>query len=102
MSASDAFTTHWWFHLPNLAMAALIYTLIGRYVLELVFRGREVVILSVFRSVTDPIVRLVRAITPAVVPSGLVIVFAVVWLMAGRMLWFLTAVAFGMRASAGV
>lgn len=102
MTATDAFTTYWWFHVPNLLLAALMYTLVGRYALELFFRGREVVILNVFRSVTDPIVRLVRTITPAIVPNGLVIVFAVAWLLAARMLWFLTAVAFGMRAAAGV
>ncbi len=102
MTATDAFTTYWWFHIPNLALAALIYTLIGRYALELFFRGREVVILKVFRTVTRPVVGAVRAITPAIVPDGLVIVFAIAWLMAARMLWFLNAVAFGMRASSGV
>ena len=102
MTASEAFTTYWWFHVPNLLMAALIYTLIGRYVLELFFKGREVVILKVFRTVTRPVVAMVRAITPAVVPDGLVIVFAIAWLMAARMFWFLNAVAFGMRASSGV
>jgi len=101
MTATDAFTAYWWFHIPNLLLAALIYTLIGRYALELFFAGRDAVILTVFRNVTDPIVKLVRLITPAVVPGGLVIVFAVVWLMAARMFWFLTAVAYGMRPSMG-
>lgn len=91
-------STPLWFDIPNFLLAALMYTLIGRYVLEIVFAKRpDVVILKVFRSVTDPLVRLVRAITPAIVPDGLVVVFTIAWLMAARMFWFLTAVAAGMR-----
>ena len=33
MTPSQSFFAHWYFHLPNLAMAALTYTLIGRYIL---------------------------------------------------------------------
>jgi len=101
MTLSDNFLAHWYYHLPNLAMAAMIYTIIGRYVLELVFDmvgGRQdAVILNVFRGITDPIAKLVRAITPAVVPNGLCLILSIVWLMAMRMGWFLTCVAFGMR-----
>ena len=102
MTASENFFAYWWFHIPNLAMAAMIYTLIGRYALELLFAKRpDAVILTVFRRITDPAVTLVRAVTPLIVPNGVVIVFAVVWLMALRMFWFLTAVAFGMRPMVG-
>lgn len=103
MSASDSFLDYWWFHLPNLLMAAMIYTLIGRYALELFFarRNQDAVILKVFRSVTDPVVKLVRLLTPAIVPDGLVVVFAVLWLFAGRMAWFLAAVMMGMRIGTG-
>ncbi|MDX2258986.1 MAG: hypothetical protein NW205_08725 [Hyphomicrobiaceae bacterium] len=97
MSANESFVTYWWYHVPNLMMAAMIYTLIGRYVLELFFRGQTPVIVTVFRSVTDPVVGLVRAITPMIVPDGLVVVFTMAWLMALRLFWFLTAVAAGMR-----
>lgn len=103
MTPTQSFFAHWYFHVPNLLMAAMIYTLIGRYLLELFLaRSPNTVILRVFRTVTDPIVRLVRAITPHIVPNGLVVVFAIAWLMAGRMFWFLTCVAAGMRANVGV
>jgi uncharacterized protein YggT (Ycf19 family) len=96
---ADSFLPNWYFHLPNLAMAALIYTLIGRYLLSLFFKAdSQAVILVVFKSITDPILKVVRAITPQIVPNGLIIVFAVVWLMAARMFWFLTCVAAGMKA----
>ena len=103
MTPADSFIQNWWFHIPNLLMSALIYTLIGRYILDLVFGSdSKAVILHVFRCVTDPVLKLVRFVTPAVVPNGLVMVFAIIWLMGLRMFWFLTAVAAGMRASVGV
>jgi uncharacterized protein YggT (Ycf19 family) len=102
MTPTQSFFAHWYFHVPNLLMAAMIYTLIGRYLLELLLsRKPDAVILKVFRSVTDPVVRLVRGVTPRIVPDGLVVVFAICWLMAGRMFWFLTCVAAGMRANIG-
>jgi uncharacterized protein YggT (Ycf19 family) len=98
MSPTDTFLTYWYFSIPNLILAALIYTLIGRYVLELFFASkREAVILRVFRSVTDPVVRIVRAVTPRIVPDGLVLVAAIVWLMALRMFLYLTIVAAGVK-----
>lgn len=102
MSPTESFLTFWYFHIPNLAMAALIYTLIGRYLLGLFFAKQpDAVILKVFSSVTDPVVGVVRVITPAIVPQALVVVFAIAWLMALRLAWFLTCVAAGMKPSMG-
>lgn len=103
MSATDSFLDYWWFHLPNLLLAAMIYSLIGRYALELFFaRGdQDAVILKVFRSITDPVVNLVRYVTPAIVPSGVVVLFAILWLFALRMVGFLAAVMLGMRVGTG-
>jgi YggT family protein len=98
MTGSDSLFTHWYFHLPNLILAAMIYTLIGRYLLELFLSKRpDAVILKVFRQITDPIVRLVRTLTPAIVPNGLVIVFAIIWLLALRMFLYLTVIAAGVK-----
>ena len=103
MSLTDNFLNFWYFHIPNLALSALIYTLIGRYLLQLFFKAdSQAVILKVFKSVTDPVLRLVRAISPGVVPHGLLIVFAIAWLMALRIVWFLTCVAAGMTATVKV
>lgn len=102
MTPSDSFLTHWYFHVPNLILAALIYSLIGRYVLELFFaRNQNAVILKVFRQVTGPVVRAVRTITPAIVPDGLVVVLAIVWLMALRMFLYLTIIAAGVKPFLG-
>ena len=102
MNPTESFATYWWFHIPNLLMAAMIYTLIGRYLLELFFaKKQDAVILKVFRTVTDPVVKLVRLITPAVIPNGLVVAASVMWLMPAGMFWFLAAVTYGMRLTTG-
>ncbi len=98
MSAADNFLTHWYFHGPNLILAAATYTLIGRWILGLMFRRRaDATIMLVFARVTDPILDAVGAITPRIVPRGLLVVFALVWLTALRMGWFLLLVMMGVR-----
>ncbi len=89
-------TGHWLFHGPNMLLAALLYTLLGRYILSLVFRpNSELVIWRVFRQVTDPILVAARAATPAIVPDGVVMIFAALWLILIRMVWFLLAAMYG-------
>lgn len=104
MTATDSFLTHWYFHIPNMIMAALIYTLIGYFVLAVIFSyfGRnDAVILKVFGTVTHPVLSAVRFLTPAIVPNGVIPVFAIAWLMAARMFWLLTCIAAGMRPQIG-
>jgi uncharacterized protein YggT (Ycf19 family) len=79
----------WVFHLPNLMLAALIYTLLGRYILSLFFPpDSDKVIWRVFCQITDPILKLVRLVTPALVPMPLLNLFAIVWLFLARFLLF--------------
>lgn len=98
----DNFWGYWYFHVPNLLLAALIYTMIGRYVLELLFpNATDIVFIKVFRQITDPVLHLVRAVTPAVVPNGLTVVFAIIWLMGLRFFLLLTVLASGVRLTTG-
>ena len=102
MTPTETFFTHWYFHLPNLVMAALTYSLVGRYILELLFSKKpNAVIVKVFRQVTAPVVTGVRFITPAIVPDGLVLVFAIVWLTVTRMFLYLTIIAMGVKPFLG-
>lgn len=79
----------WLFHLPNIFLAAMIYTLIGRYILSLFFPpDSDKVIWKVFCQVTDPVLDAVRLVTPAIVPAPLVNVFAVVWLLLARIAFY--------------
>lgn len=102
MTPSESLLQHWYFHLPNLAMAALMYTIAGYFLLALFFRNNpDAVILRAFSTIASPVLRLVRFVTPGIVPDGLVAVFALVWLLGLRMFWFLTCVAMGMRPQIG-
>ena len=86
MSAADSFLTYWYFHLPNLFLAALMYTLLGRLLLSIFFSpDSTAVVWRVFCQVTDPVLRLVGVVTPRVVPPMLVLAFAVVWCLFLRM-----------------
>lgn len=82
---SPSLFAYWYLHLPSLVLALLIYLLIGRLVLSPFLRAENAA-MRVLAVVTDPVVRTVGAITPRVVPSALVIVFAVMWLLSARIL----------------
>ena len=91
------FWSHWYFHIPNFVMAAVMYTLIGRIVLGFfVPENWDNYIWRAFRQVTDPVVRVVRYVTPDVLPHIVVLVFGVLWLMAIRLVYFI------MLANAGL
>lgn len=93
----------WAFHLPNTLLAALIYTLIGRYILSLFFpHDSDKTIWRVFRQITDPIISATRAVTPAIVPLPLVNLFAIVWLFVLRVLLFYVIRSMGIMPGAGV
>ena len=100
MTPTQSFFAHWYFHVPNLILAALMYTLIGRYILSL-FLSNDKVIVRVFSSVTDPILKAVAAITPRVVPNGVILLFAIVWLFAARIALFLGLALMGVRPRLG-
>ena len=77
---------YWYFHLPNFIMAAVMYSLLGRIILSFFAPPDwKNYIWRAFVRITDPVVRLVRLITPAVLPDLLVLVFAFFWLMAARL-----------------
>jgi YggT family protein len=99
MSADVAF---WLYNGPNMVLSILLYMLIGRYVLSLFFRNQsDLVIWRVFCQITDPVLHTVRAITPLMVPNGLVFVFSIFWLMILRMVLFLVALMYGFVPSIG-
>jgi hypothetical protein len=63
------FLAHWPFQVPNLLLAMLMYTLAGRLLLGLILSpGSDNYIMRFFERLTDPVVRLVREVTPGMVP----------------------------------
>jgi uncharacterized protein YggT (Ycf19 family) len=102
MMPGASYFAHWYYHVPNLILLALIWLLIGRLVLSLVLGpGRGNPILRLLEAVTGPVLKVVGAITPRLVPAGLVIVFAIAWLLAARVALFVAVSARGVRLSMG-
>ena len=80
------FWSYWYFHIPNFILAAVMYTLLGRLVLGFfVDENWDNYIWRGFKLITDPFLRVVRFVTPAILTQPVVIVFGVLWLMALRL-----------------
>jgi uncharacterized membrane protein len=77
--------SYWYFHGPSLLLAVFVYLLVARLVLSLLLPAENPV-LRVVAVLTNPVVKTVGAITPRVVPSALVVVFAIMWLLSARIL----------------
>jgi uncharacterized protein YggT (Ycf19 family) len=94
--------SYWLFTMPNFILAAALYTLLGRYLLSLIFKpDSDKVIFRVFNQITDPILKTVRYITPAMVPNGLVMVFSIFWLLLLRVALLIVAIVLGFAPGIG-
>ena len=92
----------WYVQAPSLILALLSYLLIARLVIDLVFGSRgDNLVFRALRWVTSPLVRLVGAITPRVVPGALVTGCAVVWIFAARIALVQVVAALAMRRMMG-
>ena len=100
MMPGASFFAPWYYHVPNLILAALIWLLIGRIALALLL-GRGNAVVRLIEAVTNPVLKAVGAITPRLVPAGLVVVFAIAWLLAARVALFVAVSATGVRLSMG-
>ena len=74
--------------LPNFALAALMYTLLGRAVLGLIVQPDSAnYIWRFFCRLTDPFVALIAPVTPKAAAPVVVWLFGVVWLFWLRVLF---------------
>ena len=95
-----SFWSYWYFHIPNFVLAAVMYTLIGRLVLGFfVPENWDNYLWRFFRLITDPVVRLVRFVTPQILSHNIVVVFGVLWLMAIRLVYLVTLINLGFGPS---
>jgi uncharacterized protein YggT (Ycf19 family) len=93
---------YWYFHIPNFVLAALVYTLVGRFVLGFfVPENWDNYIWRAFRRLTDPVVRLVGWGTPAIVPHRIIIIFSILWLTLARVLFALALAGAGLLPKGG-
>jgi YggT family protein len=87
----------WIYQAPNLMLAALMYTLIGRFLLSLLFPPEsDKVIWRVFAQITNPVVNAVALVTPQIVPERILVLFAVVWILVLRVLMFFALRSYGL------
>ena len=93
MGTSYPILTYWYFYLPNFALAALMYTLLGRVLLGLyIDPDSSNYIWRFFCRVTDPVVAVVSLVTPKATVPVVVWLFGFVWLF-----WLRVAFDYSMR-----
>jgi hypothetical protein len=96
----DAQGSFWIYQLPNLLIAMMMYTLIGRFLLSLIYESNsDNVMWRVFKQVTDPVVGAVAAVTPADVPERVIYVFAFIWLFVARIALYIVMRMYGVAPS---
>lgn len=89
--------TQWAFHVPNIVLAVLMYLTVGRLALSFVIAPNSGNLLaSGFVVVTDPVVKLVSIVTPAIVPPRILWLFTALWLFLGRIVFFVTMTIYGL------
>jgi uncharacterized protein YggT (Ycf19 family) len=81
---------YWYFHLPNFVLAAVMYTTLGRLLLSFFVAPEwKNYIWRAFLRITEPVVRVVRYITPKGVPDTIILIFTILWLMVARIAFFM-------------
>jgi hypothetical protein len=97
---TDVQGSFWLFQLPNLIIAMMMYTLIGRFLLSLIYESdSDRVIWRVFKQVSDPVIGAVAAITPAAVPERVLYLFAFIWLFVARIVLYIVMRMYGVAPS---
>jgi YggT family protein len=90
------FWSFWYYHLPNLILATLMYTLLGRALLGLFLDpDSSNYIWRFFCRITDPVVAVVARVTPKATAPVVVWLFGFVWLFWLRVLLLNVFLAFG-------
>lgn len=90
------------FHLPNYVLAAIMYTMMARLVLMGFFTpDSQNYIWRGFVRVTDPVLALVRLVTPAAAPIALVLVFAALWMLVARVAYLVLMLQLGLLPTSG-
>ena len=76
---------NWHFQLPNYLLAAVMYSLLGRFLLSIFMApDSKNYIYRAFVRIADPVLKPVRFITPAAVPYMIVLIFAALWTLVLR------------------
>ncbi|MBI3452062.1 MAG: YggT family protein [Rhodospirillales bacterium] len=97
MQGQNIWWDYWYFHLTNYALAALLYTLLGRFLLGVLLPPDSPnYIYRWFCRLTDFVVRWTSFITPAYVATRYVPLAAAFWLAAVRLALYIVLYQFGL------
>jgi hypothetical protein len=88
----------WYYHVPDMLLAALSYLLLARLLLT-PFPTAEHAVGRGLRGLTHPLVAAVGAVTPRMVPLPLLLLATLAWLYAARVLLRVAVAATGLRLS---
>jgi YggT family protein len=81
LDTATSIATYWYFHLPNFVLAALMYTMLGRFLLGLMVDADSPnYIWRFFCRITDPVIGVISIVTPKVTAPAVLWLFAFVWM----------------------
>ena len=81
MDTTASLLAYWYFHLPNFILAALMYTMLGRFLLGLMVDADSPnYIWRFFCRITDPVIAVISVVTPKVTAPAVVWLFGFVWM----------------------
>jgi len=81
LDTATSIATYWYYHLPNFVLAALMYTMLGRFLLGLmVDPDSPNYIWRFFCRFTDPVLGVIAMVTPKVTAPAVLWLFGFVWM----------------------
>ncbi|MCR4378008.1 MAG: YggT family protein [Rhodospirillales bacterium] len=91
------FWQYWYYNIPNYLLAALSYTMLGRFLLGFFVPDEwNNYIWQAFIRLTNPVVAVVRYITPLVVTHLWILILAALWLHLIRIGFTIIMLSFGL------
>ena len=102
MQADDIWWSYWYFHLPNYVMAALLYTMFGRFLMSFIVPPDSPnYIWRWFKRLTDPLLAIVRIVTPATIGPRPLPLAGAFWLAVARLAFYLALASAGLTPTIG-
>jgi YggT family protein len=102
VTSPDLWWSYWYFHLPNYALAVLMYTLIGRFLLSVILKPDSPnYIFRWFRRLTDFLMPPLRLITPGYIHGVYLPLVGFYWLGMARLALFVVLYAAGLAPMVG-
>lgn len=100
MSLPAKFFEQWYFHVPDRLIVLFMALIAIHFLFDLAlatFRREDIGAMRFLSAMTAPVIAPVRFLTPRIVPNAGVMVFAIAWLLALRLVLFAVCSALGLR-----